>query len=539
MKEISIKKILFFVVILCICAAFGIFSTRNALTFFSKSNNQAGYLSAVHLGEVERQSRSLGRFVQPAEMKIKDARFSLPATRCQKETGTTNSKWHAGFSRRLLDVKTPLRMGGYGFFGGFPQAGRFSSGIADELSVSTVAIVGENGVSVVFASLDVVGLSLASTERIREQFEDLLRTNHQLPACFYLVVTSTHTHSSPDTLGLWGAFPYSSGRDDDFLQTLETQTAEASFEAYMNRQPAEILITQGHFKNNSTAKEFSDDEFYSLRFVSEKKELGTLIRWSGHPSVIGMENTLLSSDFVGSFRKESEKNTGGISVFLNGSLGKVYPSERTKSPLLSQSEFEHEEAQYIGTSLAQAVHAAQGGATQIPPKSVSWVKVRAPFPISNRIFQLATKFDIIERPLPFRRNAIALDCNFNIGPLDERPYCLTTSEVGVVTIGDFSVFLLPGEIFPSVSKSVLSEFPTSKWKTTVSMANDWLGYIPSSEEFCSSFFAVDMPAECRDTLVTLGKGIPYHTALAPSAQLANELQSLTRRAYDLLDLQAD
>ena len=53
--------------------------------------------------------------------------------------------------------------------------------------------------------------SIPNVERVREQ----------LPGFDYVLVSSTHNHEGPDTLGLWGPNPFQSGVDPDYLKQVE------------------------------------------------------------------------------------------------------------------------------------------------------------------------------------------------------------------------------------------------------------------------------------------------------------------------------
>jgi hypothetical protein len=56
-----------------------------------------------------------------------------------------------------------------------------------------------------------VGLYQATVERARSR----------LPGFTYVLVSSTHNHEGPDTLGLWGPNAVSSGIDPEYLKKVE------------------------------------------------------------------------------------------------------------------------------------------------------------------------------------------------------------------------------------------------------------------------------------------------------------------------------
>src|SRR5262249_17900344 len=74
---------------------------------------------------------------------------------------------------------------------------------------------------IALASIDVVGFFLPYVENVRKE----------LPGISYVLVSSTHNHEGPDTLGLWGMNPFTSGVDPDYLALVEKQIVKAVKEA--------------------------------------------------------------------------------------------------------------------------------------------------------------------------------------------------------------------------------------------------------------------------------------------------------------------
>src|SRR5262249_28133594 len=63
---------------------------------------------------------------------------------------------------------------------------------------------------IALVSVDLVGFSLESVDRVRKE----------LPGFDYVLVSSTHNHNGPDTLGLWGPSPFVSGIDPDYVKSV-------------------------------------------------------------------------------------------------------------------------------------------------------------------------------------------------------------------------------------------------------------------------------------------------------------------------------
>src|SRR5437870_5228156 len=93
-----------------------------------------------------------------------------------------------------LDGK-PVYMAGFG-------KNRKATGVHDPLMARAV-VFAHAGRKLAMVSVDVVGLFQATVERMRSK----------LPGFTYVLVSSTHNHEGPDTLGLWGPNALSSGID--------------------------------------------------------------------------------------------------------------------------------------------------------------------------------------------------------------------------------------------------------------------------------------------------------------------------------------
>ena len=58
----------------------------------------------------------------------------------------------------------------------------------------------------------------------------------------YVLVSSTHTHEGPDSLGLWGPTPLQSGVDADYIRTVEEHIIQAVRDADAAAQPVSARI---------------------------------------------------------------------------------------------------------------------------------------------------------------------------------------------------------------------------------------------------------------------------------------------------------
>ena len=93
---------------------------------------------------------------------------------------------------------TPMLQPGPVYMAGFGH-NRKATGVLDPIKVRAV-VIQSGRQKIAFACADVVGLFLPCVEHVRKE----------LPGFDYVVVSSTHNHHGPDTMGLWGENPFKS-----------------------------------------------------------------------------------------------------------------------------------------------------------------------------------------------------------------------------------------------------------------------------------------------------------------------------------------
>lgn len=399
--------------------------------------------------------------------------------------------YKVGFSQLRVDTTRSIPMGGYATQAPLVAPARLNHlGIHDPLFASAVAIQDDSKRTVVLVSVDVVGLSGSQIDRIQSTIKS------QTPIAANVLISSTHTHQSPDTMGLWGELPIKSGRDNAYIAMVEAQVAKATLNAIENLETTEIQYVTGHLANNfsqlpDVAKK--DDAFVTLIFKRDAMFIGSLTQWSAHPTVISEKNNTLSSDWVGAYREMMRSQFGGQHFYINGVIGATYALPALPRPDVFPSGAkdldcleEYEAATGVGYRLFEEV----GKAIMLPkPFAQSKVEFKNHeflMPIENSFFSWAAAQKIIERT--FERE------NF------------TQTRIATLQIGELLMGSVPGEIFPSGSQQIrkmLSSQPNVTNTAIIGLGNDWLGYLMSPTEYDSQEFR-------------------YHKSMSPTRQ-ANTL----------------
>ena len=170
--------------------------------------------------------------------------------------------------------------------------------------------------SIAIAAADVVGLFLPSTQRIRKE----------LSGFGYVLISSTHNHHGPDTMGLWGPSPFVSGVDQKYLQRVERQIIQAIREAEKNLRPVTCRIGTAaapELLNDTRPPIVLQDELVALQFTDSATDrpAGLVVQWNCHPETLDSKNTRLSSDFVGPTVSALKAKFGCPVVYLSGAVG--------------------------------------------------------------------------------------------------------------------------------------------------------------------------------------------------------------------------
>jgi hypothetical protein len=383
-----------------------------------------------------------------------------------------------------VDGKRPVYLAGFG-------RNRAATGVHDPLLARAFVLKhGKEKIAVV--SVDLVGVFLANVERVRAR----------LPGFSHVLVSSTHNHEGPDTLGLWGPSVVASGVDPDYMALLEERIVRAVRVAEGRLQPARARIgtvRAPELLHDSRLPIVKHDELVVLDFREAKgaKKLGLVVQWNCHPELLGGRNTLVTADHVGATVGHLSKKHRCPVVYLTGTVGGLMtslhvPVKDAKGKPLEDGTFEKNQryGELLGEAADRALAAA--GPIRLVPFDV---RTRAVYlPLTNRFYVAAQKLGVLERQAYAWTGDPA-----RATPVKElRPggkYCLRT-EVGYLRLGELEVAAIPGEIYPELVLGKVvdppekgADFPDAPvepaiyaqmrgpHRMIVGLANDELGYI--------------------------------------------------------------
>jgi hypothetical protein len=350
-----------------------------------------------------------------------------------------------------------------------------ATGIRSELEARAIAFrQGDTTIAMVY--IDEVGFLLGDMEELRASPELAgVDVDH-------VIIGSTHVHSSPDTIGIWGKTEFVSGRIEPYLDDICTKAARAVKDAVTALEPAQlkiastILINDPANPNSLTdqwVKDIRDPIIFDptltiARFVRASDPdvtIATVVNWADHPELAYFDGgpALIAADFPGFLRDHIENGVlasevaglpadlpgiGGITVFVQGALGGQIGSLRGTAPLDANGDPittgpSHLMAQAIGTNAAARaldVLAREGETVTDLPLSARSAVFHAR--IDNIGFQVAFILNILG-PHP----VAGYDPDDEIGPgnspwLPLRSTYLQVGPLGLVTV--------PGELHPEL-----------------------------------------------------------------------------------------
>ncbi|HRO44222.1 neutral/alkaline non-lysosomal ceramidase N-terminal domain-containing protein [Agriterribacter sp.] len=340
------------------------------------------------------------------------------------------------------------------FLAGYDQ-NRRSTGVHDNLFVKAVVVANRlNALALV--TIDCIGLPYPVVQQIRDAVE--LKLPPDVFNAEQIIVSSTHTHSGPDVIGIWGMDVAHTGTDSGYIRFLVKTTAEVIEKAWKRRQAAvakyaDTVFGEGWVENVSDSTEVDRSVSIMQFTTSGGKNIATLTNFACHPTFLGRENTLVSADFPSGFYKQMKKNAGGINLYVQGAIGGWVQPEKVARTF--------EEAEKKGAALATAVTGALKQAKKLEGTAISFASRRFEIPVNNNGFKQMTAAGIIKRDIS-----------------DGTP-----TEIAWFTIGNAVFATHPGETSPLYAFATKQLMTNNGPKFIIGLGQDELGYILKPDFF--------------------------------------------------------
>jgi len=317
-------------------------------------------------------------------------------------------------------------------------------------------VVDRGKVRVAFVSCDLIGLPRFEIQRIRSLVKSVAPEN--------VVIGGTHTHSGPDTLGMWGAVITSSGVDQNWLEGVRAGIAALVDRTADQLKPASIRYANTtdvpKISKNIRIPRILDTELSVMQIVSADGAvpIATLVNYACHPEILN--NRQITADFPHWLYETVELGGGGECIYFNGAQGGMITADYDESTAPKGENWKA--AETIGNSLGTRVLEILKGSPTIPNPVLYFSKKVFTVPLENQRYLTLIKMKVFSgQPGPD-------------GTLE--------TEVCRIGIGQGEFITIPGEALPNVGfylKRQMRGHP----RFLLGLTNDFLGYILTPEDF--------------------------------------------------------
>ena len=343
------------------------------------------------------------------------------------------------------------------------SSNRVSQGVHDRLYARCVAFR-SGAQQLALVSCDLIGLLRADIQRIRDGIVSI-PSERALISC-------THTHSGPDTLGLWGAEPAISGVDGLWLNKTIRSISELVDSTVQKLKPARLragsIQEVSDCSRNIRIPEILDRELGAAQLVdASDRSIAVLINFACHPEILN--NNLLTADFPGTLCRLLEERTGGEALFFNGALGGMVTADIQRPERFMPSEA-WPEAMRIGGILADsAIKAIESGRWQLS-SDIQFYRKEVIAPLENSEFEIACRSGMLHVNISPEGNLITEVCCFKVG--------------------NAQFVTLPGEALPDIGLR-LKRAMYGEPRFLLGLTGDSLGYILSDKDYGASRYSYE------------------------------------------------
>ena len=362
---------------------------------------------------------------------------------------------HAGETRAgaaWVDI-TPVKITGVNLAGYSP---RKSDGLHDPIT-ARCAVIDDGSQQLALVAFDLIGVMYDDIAKMTADIS--AKTN--IPAD-HIIIHSIHTHSGPDTMGIWGGSPKS------YKARVAEGAAECVAKAAADMNPAGAFFVSGETKGfninrRDPEKGKTDNTLAVMQFRGKDgKAIATVVNFACHPVVLGNDNLKITADYVYFLRKKLEDDRGGVAIFFSRDIGDMNP------PAINKDVYERkggtfEMAEKEGVAIAAESEKLLDGASEQPLRIRVAVK-QFDLKVDNKQLLGLAKGGMLKRSV--KNDAMK-------------------TAVAVVDLGPAQIATFPGEAFSGVREKADPLLP-GPVKFFFSLTFDCAGYIVPQNEWNAS-----------------------------------------------------
>ena len=368
----------------------------------------------------------------------------------------------AGVGSVEITPSRPQYLAGFGF-------GRKSTGIHDPIYARAV-VLEKGGERLALVSLDVLGIQ--RHHLLEDYFPKIQGIDSRR-----IIITCTHNHSAPDTMGFWGRIPGMDGRDPEWIEELTQKVAEAVKGALSDLEPVELVLGKGEVAERGVVRNIREPKLVDRELgvvgiypLGSEEPKAILVNFAMHAETLWEDNKEITADWPGYMRRYLEKWSGAkLAIFFNGALGAMVTVD---NQLDEQGREVHDfkEAERVGRAVAEtALKALYSGARLSSPEMI-FAKRIFYLPVENPLYNLFAHTPKITRKFYWG--------NFQ-------------TELNYLRLGDWELLTVPGEAYPKLGFSLKDKL-SARYKWIVGLANDELGYLLYPGDYYNPLYSYEV-----------------------------------------------
>lgn len=339
------------------------------------------------------------------------------------------------------------------YIAGDAQNRKFESVHDDIFSKALVLADGEEAIAIV--TVDCIGLTSRTIRRMQTAGANAAGLSGLTPE--RVIVASTHCHSGPDVVGLWGPDYTQSGVNQEYMNELVAKTTKQIKTAAASLRPAVVsaasVESQVDWIENISEPGDIDRTLSVVKIDSvDGKCIATLTNFACHPTILDGVHNVVSSDWIGGHYRQMHENLAGEHLFIQGAVGGwIQPDKGDRS---------FELADRYGRELATEALTALKKATPVADTTIRFATTTISIPLKNPAWVQLSQAGI----LPIKLSDVV------------------ETTIAAFSIGNIGFATHPGETAPTHSRQTRALL---KRDTTVivGLGLDALGYIVKPEYF--------------------------------------------------------
>jgi hypothetical protein len=376
----------------------------------------------------------------------------------------------------------PILMAGTASVTVSPEPGAFIAGDARNRRFSgehdplfaRALFLSDGATALALVVVDNIGLVYPDIERMRRRAAELTGDPALPPE--RVVIGSTHTHSGPDVVGLWGEHELSSGRDEVYMDRLVEAVAAQVAAAAAVRRRVTVRVAAGDHEldwvRNVSEPGLLDRRVTVMQLLDDDgASVATLTNFACHPTVLDAVFDQVSSDYVAGFYRHMAEHLEGEHLFLQGAIGGWVQPDRPRRDVALALDY--------GESVARTALELLSHSRSVAPALLRFASLRFEVPLENPGFSALLEAGVLSRELRDGR---------------------LTTESAWFAVGDVEFVTHPGETSPAHAIAT-RELLGVEHSMVLGLTLDALGYILKPE-----YFAADAPFPSADYLTATSVG---------------------------------